>query len=392
MNNAWIREQDRKRSLVAAASTACLYALAFTGAWAIGLLAPMSLASVPSTVIVDLGGKDGPAGQVPLGLPNAPDRPAGEPAGAAPPPEAGSEPPLAPAAASAQETPDATISKLTPIPAAPAKAAAKTAPPKAPKAAAKASPQAARPVAKTIPEKSAAEEAAEAAAQAAAQIRAAEETAALRAAEATAQAAAGPPKTRTFGSSSSSGKGGAPVTSSGTGSSPGVAGGTGTATFRGSEMGNAHVTTFGASTGQVGRNLFIPVYLYMPLPMKIEESINRNIKFKDTFGKHYDTSGPVWQLKSQVPLAERDNYWTTLEQAGYDASTADYRTGRKLSPVVLEFAVGPLTKNRVELVDVRLQSSSGSPEIDEAVIYGFKQASFFNKTGYAVGGKFVYEF
>jgi len=43
-------------------------------------------------------------------------------------------------------------------------------------------------------------------------------------------------------------------------------------------------------------------------------------------------------------------------------------------------------------VDVRLVSSSGSTEVDEAVIYGFRQASFFNKTGYAVGGKFVYQF
>jgi outer membrane biosynthesis protein TonB len=394
MTNSWIRAQDRKRNLVAAASTACLYLLAFVGAWAIGLLAPVSLASTPGTVIVDLGGMEGPPGQVPLGLPNAPDRPFGEPAGAAPLPAAGGE--IAPQAAQAPEKPSSPSSTVASIPA--PKATAKTvakpetkAPPA--KAATKAlSTAAAKTVAaKTVPAKDEAAAAKEAAAQAAAEAQAAQEAAALRAAEATAQAAAAPPKTRTFGSGSSS-KSGAPVTSTGTGSGPGVAGGTGTATFRGSEMGSALTTTFGASTGQVGRNIYVPIYLYMPLPSHIDDSIYKNIAAKETFKHFYQSTGSGWQLTSQAPLAQRGDFWTMLEAAGYDASTADYKTSRKLSPVVLEFAVGPLSKNRVELVDVRLQSSSGSPEIDEAVIYGFRQASFFNKTGYAVGGKFVYQF
>jgi hypothetical protein len=54
--------------------------------------------------------------------------------------------------------------------------------------------------------------------------------------------------------------------------------------------------------------------------------------------------------------------------------------------------VGPASKNKADLVDVRLVSSSGSSEIDEAVVYGFRQASFFNKTGNAVSGRFVYGF
>jgi len=378
MTNSWIRAQDRKRNLVAASSTACLYLLAFIGAWAIGLLAPVSLASVPGTVIVDLGGMEGPPGQVPLGLPNAPDRPASEPAGAAPLPEAGSEPP--PPTAQTPGKPSSPASTIASIPA--PRAAAKLEPKTIPAKVTKAPPKAAT---KAVSAKD------EAAAQAAAEAQAAQEEAALRAAEATAQAAASPPKTRTFGSGSSP-KSGAPVTSTGTGSSPGVAGGTGTATFRGSEMGSALTTTFGASTGQVGRNIYVPIYLYMPLPAHIDDSIYKNIVAKETFKNFYQSAGSGWQLSSQAPLAQRGDFWTMLEAAGYDASTADYKTGRKLSPVVLEFAVGPLTKNRVELVDVRLVSSSGSTEVDEAVIYGFRQASFFNKTGYAVGGKFVYQF
>jgi outer membrane biosynthesis protein TonB len=391
MTNPWIRAQDRKRSLVAAASTACIYIIAFLAAWLIGMLAPMSLASVPGTVIVDLGGMEGPPGQVPLGLPNAPERPAGEPAGAAPPPEAGSEPPPAPELAKAPQTAGATSAAIPEPARAAAKPKAKPAKAVPPKSDAKAAAQA-----KTIPEKDAAkarEEAAEAAAaQAAADARAAEVAAAERAAAATAQAAAGPAKTKKFGSGSGSGKTGAPVSSSGSGSAPGVEGGTGTATFRGSEAGNPFVTTFGASTGQVGRNIFVPIYMYMPLPSQIDASVNKNIAAKETFKRYYDISGPAWLLKSQPSIAERDGYWNAIEAAGYDVAKADYKAGRKLSPVILEFAVGPLAKNRVELVDVRLVSSSGSPEIDQAVIYGFRRASFFNKTGYAVGGKFVYEF
>jgi hypothetical protein len=392
MTSPWVRAQDRRRNLVAAASTACFYALAFAAAWLVGMLAPVSLASVPGTVIVDLGGREGPAGQVPLGLPNAPDRPSGEPPGAAPLPAAGSEPP--PAAAKTAESSNASM--VAAIPAPTGKASAK--------AATLAARQVVAPSSKAIPsakeEKAAAAKAAlaqasaaqEAAAQAAAQERAAEEAAAERAAEATALASAAPAKTRKFGSGSSSGAAGAPVSSAGTGSSPGVEGGTGTATFRGSEMGSALTTTFGASTGLVGRNLYVPIYRYMPLPTSIDPSINKNIAAKETFRHYYDISGPVWQLKSQPPIANRDDYWNALEAANYDASKADYKSSRKLSPVVLEFAVGPLAQNNVELVDVRIVSSSGDPDIDQAVIYGFKRGAFFNKTGYAVGGKFVYQF
>jgi outer membrane biosynthesis protein TonB len=386
MTNPWIRAQDRKRSLVAAASTACIYILAFLAAWLIGLLAPMSLASVPGTVIVDLGGMEGPPGQVPLGLPNAPERPVGEPAGAAPPPEAGSEPPPATTLAKAPQTAGATSAAIPEPVAKPKAKPAKAVPPKS---------EAKAP--KTAPAKDAVmaekEAAAQAAAQATADARAAEEAAAERAAEATAQAAAGPAKTKKFGSGSGSGKAGAPVSSSGSGSAPGVEGGTGTATFRGVEKGNRYTSTFGASTGPVGQNMYEPIWMYMPLPLRIDSSINVNIAAKATFSKYYDISGPVWQLISQPPIAERNGYWNALvEGGGYDASAADYKTGRKLSPIVLEFAVGPVTKNRAELVDVRLVSSSGSPEIDQAVLYGFKRAAFYNQTKYAVGGKFVYEF
>jgi hypothetical protein len=356
MTSAWIRTQDRKRNLIAAASTACVYALAFLSAWAFGLIVPTSLASTPSTIVVDLGGATG-EGAVPLGLENAPDRPAnGAPLGAAPLPAAGSSTASIPA----QSQANATVASVGSASAAASKSVS----------------------AKTVPAK-------DAVALAAEQERAAQEAAAVQAAAATAAAASGPPKTRTFGSNPS----GAPVaTTNGSGFSPGVEGGMGTVTFRGSEMGNALATTFGASSGQVGRNIYVPVYLYMPLPSRIDDSIYRNIQAKGTFRSYYRQSGSEWVLISQAPLSQRGEFWTMLEAAGYDASTADFKTAQKLSPVVLEFAVGPLANGRAELVDVRLVSSSGSSDVDEAVIYGFRQASFFNKTENAVGGRFIYSF
>jgi hypothetical protein len=398
MTSEWVKAQDRKRNLAAAGSTACIYILAFLAAWAIGLIAPSTLASIPSSISIDLGGGEGPAGEVPLGLENAPDRPEGALPGAAPLPAAGGQE-ASQAAQAAQKEPPTQTAKAIPAPPPTAKATAKASAAKAPSAKA-AAPKAASPLAsskKAIPDvnaKAAPVAAAEdAQAIAAAQERAAAEDAAVRAAAETAAAASSPPKTKTFGSSSGSGSGtGAPVSSSGSGSSPGVAGGTGSVTFRGSEMGSALTTTFGASSGQVGRNIYVPIYLYMPLPSRVSNAIYRNVAAKETFRSYYEQSGSEWRLKAQLPVAQRGDIWTMLESAGYDASTADYRTDRKLQPVVLEFAVGPLSKNKVELVDIRLVSSSGSSDVDEAVMYGFRQASFFNKTGYAVGGKFVYGF
>jgi outer membrane biosynthesis protein TonB len=378
VNIAWMRAQDRRRSLAAAGSTLCIYALALLGVWLIGRISPVQLSDFPGTVLVDLGGTETAPGEVPQGLLTAPDRPLDAPPGAAPQPSAAPaapEPP-APAAAAAPKP-----SIPAPAKAAPAKAAPKSAPKAAPS----------KPSAKTIPDKeadakaaAAAEAAAVAEAEQAAADRAAEQAAILKGGSSSAAPAAAP-KSKTFGS-------GAAVVAGGTGSSPGVAGGTASVTFKGSEMGSALATTFGASSGQVGRNLYVPIYLYMPLPAKISAAIYGNIQAKGTFQDYYQQSGTDCRLKSQVPLAQRGDFWAMLEAAGYDASTADYKTSRKLSPVVIEFTVGPMTNRKTELVDVRLVSSSGSTDVDEAVMFGFRQAAFFNKTGNAVGGKFVYSF
>ncbi len=388
MTTPWRRAQDRKRTLVAAASTAGIYVLAFVAIWAAGLLTGNRLSDRAGTIIVDLGGTDGAWGDIPLGLPNAPDRPADAEAGAAPlPAQATEEPPPPPA-----EEPAA--KDAIPAPA-PAKVAAipKAA---APKPAAKTTQKTAPQSKKTIPEESTPEDsepgptADELAAQKAYEEAVAKADALARAASAS-RSSGSATTTKKFGT----GTAGSPVASGGgTGSTPGVAGGTGTATFKGIEMGNALSTTFGASQGTVGRNLYVPIYYYMPLPDRVSDSVYQRIGTKSTFETLYQRSGSTWTLKSSVPLPSRGDYWRMLEDAGLDPTKADYKSGKKLKAITLEFAVGPVSRDgkNADLVDVRLVSSSGVKEIDEAVIYGFKQSAFFNKTGNAVSGKFVYAF
>ncbi len=386
MTTPWRRAQDRKRTLVAAASTGGIYVLAFAVVWAAGLLSPGHLSDHPGVIIVDLGGTEGASGDIPLGLPNAPDRPPDAEPGAAPlPAQATEEPPPPPQESAAK----ATIPAPAPVKTAPAPV--KTAPAHKP-----AAPKTAPKTAKTIPDAAAKTEevpAGPTAEEIAAQ-KAYEEALAKANAAASAAAAArstGTTSTKKFGSGSP----GSPVASGGgTGTTPGVAGGTGTVTYKGIEMGNALSTTFGASEGDVGRNLYVPIYTFMPLPEHVDDAVYQKVGAKSAFEAIYQKTGTSWTLKAPVPIAQRDSYWKILEDAGYDPAKAEYKAGKKLKPVKLEYAVGPVPKGAksAELIDVRLVSSSGSKEIDEAVLFGFKQSAFFNKTGNAVSGTFVYSF
>jgi hypothetical protein len=188
------------------------------------------------------------------------------------------------------------------------------------------------------------------------------------------------------------------------GGGPGIAGGTGSVTFRGMEMGNELDTTFVAASGTVGRNLYVPIYLYMPLPNEIPDSIYQAIPAdtggyysaaarKEAFRAFYTQEGSVWRLKGKVPYDSRAFLWLMLQDAGYDPAKADFKIGKNLQPVKLDFVVAPAAPGtRPALVYLDLVSSSGSKEIDDAVIYGFRQASFFNNTGTSVSGHFTYDF
>jgi len=370
VRNDWARTQDRRRALIAAGTTVALYCLVFLAIVLVGLLVPSTLSVAQGPLVVDLGLPEGASSSVLLGVAAAPERPAGQP-------------PSPPAAATpssvAASTLQAAAASAAPPPSAPAKngASAVSAPPMPGGTSAGGAPR-------TPPSSGAASSAAPAASS---------------------QAAPPPPGSRTFSSSSgTSTQGSAAGSSKSVGSPAGIVGGTGSVTFRGSEMGNALDTTFVAAAGTVGRNLYVPIWLYMPLPSRIDDSTYQAIPAdaggfytasarKEAFRGYYSQSGAVWTLKSKVPYDARAFLWLMLQDAGYDPAHADFKAGANLRPVSIDFVVGPASPgSKPALVYVDLVSSSGSKEIDEAVLYGFRQATFFNNTGTSVSGHFTYDF
>lgn len=170
-----------------------------------------------------------------------------------------------------------------------------------------------------------------------------------------------------------------------------------------SEKGNSYETTLGGSSGTVGQSLYVPIYLSMPLPATVPASLfnaipneiippNTLISSADArkraFLNYYSKSGDEYRLANTVPLDVREKLWEMLEDAGYNVEKADYKAGKTLNPVVIGFSV---TKDK-QLKGVELLQSSGDPDIDQSVLYGFKRASFWNKTGETIQGRFVYRF
>jgi len=174
-------------------------------------------------------------------------------------------------------------------------------------------------------------------------------------------------------------------------------------TIRKAEKGNSVETTLGGAQGTVGHNIYSPVYYSLPLPSLVPVSIYNAIPNlvlppnqiiytaqarKRAFTNYYEFDGSAYRLKSEVPLDQREPLWQILEDAGYDAANAEYKQGRSLMPVSIGFTV---TRDN-QLKGVEVLQSSGDPEIDRAVVYGFKRAAFWNKTGETVPGRFTYRF
>ncbi len=169
------------------------------------------------------------------------------------------------------------------------------------------------------------------------------------------------------------------------------------------EKGNTVETTLGGSSESVGQSLYVPIYLSMPLPEVVPASLFNAIppeivppntliasaeSRKRAFLNYYSWNGKEYRLTNPVPLEIRDKLWEMLEDAGYNVEKADYKAGRSLNPVVIGFSI---TKDR-QLKGVDILQSSGDSDIDAAVLYGFKRASFWNKSGDTIQGRFVYRF
>ncbi len=173
--------------------------------------------------------------------------------------------------------------------------------------------------------------------------------------------------------------------------------------IRKAEKGNSVETTLGGAQGTVGHNIYSPVYYSFALPRVVPAAIYNAIPNlvqppntiiytaqarKKAFANYYEFDGSAYRLKTEVPLDQREPLWQILEDAGYDAAAADYKQGKNLMPVVIGFTV---TRDN-QLKGVEILQSSGDAEMDKSVLYGFKRAAFWNKTGETVPGRFTYRF
>ena len=163
----------------------------------------------------------------------------------------------------------------------------------------------------------------------------------------------------------------------------------------GNEKGNSLETVLGVGAGKSGRSLYVPIYLYMPLPKKVSDNVALRVSpiRRDLFLRTYKRINEEWVLSREVPVADRDELWLALEEGGYDVAHADYKASGNLQPVTLSFVVTPSSPGSPPSLEaVSLTSSSGDPAVDEAVLYGFKRASFFNATDGTISGTFIYSF
>jgi outer membrane biosynthesis protein TonB len=196
----------------------------------------------------------------------------------------------------------------------------------------------------------------------------------------------------------------APVPLSGESPAPGAVPGPEVAVIKGSESGNSWESSFEGGSGRIGRSLYVPIVLYMPLPYEVPASYYEAIPSeksgfadadarKKTFLGYYAKEGESYILKRPIPLADRPTFWLMLEDARYPLKRADYKKDKYLRPVTVRFRVGS-TKGGASpvLLDVELKKSSGYSDIDEAVLFGFKQAAFSNDSERAVWGTFTYAF
>jgi len=180
--------------------------------------------------------------------------------------------------------------------------------------------------------------------------------------------------------------------------------------LKGSESGNSYDITVNAGSDTVGRSMYVPIWTFMPLPVELPASLYRSIPdltgfpgtaanrrslFETLYEKKDDNT---WQLKgrTQPKYDSRRELWPMLEDAGYDVKSAEYKAGQRLRPVVILFKIsapGPNNNPPPKLVDFQLEGSgSGNSDIDDAVLYGFRQAAFSNSGTSSISGRFTYRF
>jgi hypothetical protein len=130
----------------------------------------------------------------------------------------------------------------------------------------------------------------------------------------------------------------------------------------------------------------------MPPPKQLSRFVGDAIQ-SPLFERYYQLENGLYRLKLRVELSNRPQMWDLLAGAGYDIQRAEYKLDNRLGPITLRFVVSKAPVGAdPEIRDIRLSSSSGNAEIDEAVIFAFKSAAFYNNTDRDIPGTFTYRF
>lgn len=172
---------------------------------------------------------------------------------------------------------------------------------------------------------------------------------------------------------------------------------------KGRESGNSHETSFESSSSKIGRRAYFPIYQFMPLPenisMDVYALINGDITGfdekdynKNFFERFYWKNGNEFEITDSVPYQNRPYLWGILESAGYDIEAADYKNKYNLKTIVIVFEIHGNATGSNAIKSAVVENSSGNDEIDEAVLYGFKQSTYSNSTSESVKGRFKYSF
>ncbi len=179
-----------------------------------------------------------------------------------------------------------------------------------------------------------------------------------------------------------------------------------TVTISRSQKGSSWEIVLGGSKDTVGRGLGTLVEDSLPLPFTVPVEIFNNINDqieppnriinsaqarKRAFTNFYKLDGSVYRLNTNVPLEYRDDIWLILEDAGFNAADAkeQYRRGKNLQPIIIGFSV----RNDNKPYEAVVTQSTGDPDLDEAIMYGFKNAAFWKKSDEAlIPGRFTYRY
>jgi len=168
---------------------------------------------------------------------------------------------------------------------------------------------------------------------------------------------------------------------------------------KGEEGGNSFEYQYQAEEGVISRSFGDEIFLYMPLPRTISAQLMARVTGpsyrigmtrQDLIKQYYREVNGEFFYETEPLTGDVQAVWDYLITAGYNYKNADYKSDGYLRPVVITFTISG--DPRPVLLDVKLITSSGNPEVDRAVLEGFQSATFSNSSNRNIKGRFTYRF